>query len=123
MDQIPFPEIHQLESHLQLDLPNVPTELCGVDRSCKSLPGQPRVRLGRVELGNNLKKDLSLPELDQLAPRLWLVRFNLFLQTMPHRSRYIGCYASGASGPKYRQFLKYPRPRLLECQNGFVFLL
>lgn len=79
MNPIPFPEIHQLDGQLQFDHSK---ELCCVDHSCKSLPGQPRVRLGGVGLDDYLKKDLSIPDLNQLAPRLWLVHFDLFLQTM-----------------------------------------
>lgn len=82
MNPIPFPEIHQLDDQLQLDHSKEPIELCCVDHSCKSLPGQPRVRLDRVGLDIYLKKDLSLPELNQLAPKLWLVHIDLFLQTM-----------------------------------------
>lgn len=76
MNQFPFPENHQLDDQLRLDHFKVPTELC------KTLPGQPRVRLDKGELDGFLKKDLSLPELNRLAPWLWMVQFNLFLYFM-----------------------------------------
>lgn len=81
MDQIPFPESHQLDGQLRLDLSKVPTELSCVDQGCKTLPGQPRVLLDRVELDKYLRKELSLPELNRLAPMLWLVNFSLPLRT------------------------------------------
>lgn len=73
MDQIPFPETHELNNQLQIHHSSAPIELRCINNNCTTLPGQPRVRLVKAELNHYLRKDLSLPELNQLAPWLWLV--------------------------------------------------
>ena len=38
-----------------------------------TLPGQPRVRLGKSELFEYLRSQFLVPQLDELAGKLWLV--------------------------------------------------
>ena len=73
MDKEPFPEEHELEEELQFDRSKLPAMLCRTDQNDTTLPGQPRVQLNSDELDIYLAKELSVPELDKLAPKLWLV--------------------------------------------------
>lgn len=76
MDQIPFPEIYQLNNQLRLDRSKIPAKLYRNDNSWTALPGQPRIQLDSAELDDYLQRELLVPQLDQLAPRLWLVRYS-----------------------------------------------
>ena len=73
MDRPPFPKEHDLDSQLQVDRSRTPLALWCADRTCSTLPGQPRVQLTPNDLDTHLAKELSTPDLDELAPRLWLV--------------------------------------------------
>jgi hypothetical protein len=39
---------------------------------CSTLPGQPRIDLDTLDYNGYLEKEHLTPDLDQLAPRLWL---------------------------------------------------
>ena len=70
----PFLQIEELNAQL---VPAGPNRLRRVDgQKVDSLPGQPRVQLSdSIALSEQLTTDLLVPELDYLAPKLWLVCF------------------------------------------------
>ncbi|MCJ1356798.1 MAG: hypothetical protein MMC33_006794 [Icmadophila ericetorum] len=65
----PFPESHQLDIQLRLASSD---SLVRADGQL-TLPGQPRVVLKQSEIERYMEKDILVPTLDQLAPKLWLV--------------------------------------------------
>ena len=83
MAQNPFPEIYQLNSQLRYDRSEVTAKLCRIEHDCKTLPGQPRIRLDSPELDDYPGNNLLLPQLNRLAPKLWLVCFNPLLRGQP----------------------------------------
>ena len=74
MNLMPIPENFQLNNELWFHSTQGSAALCRIDRAKKTLPGQPRVHLESSELIEYLEKDLLLPQLDHLAPHLWLVQ-------------------------------------------------
>ena len=73
MARSPFPEEHELDSQLRLDTSQLPVLLRCKDESDTTLPGQPRVQLDSEELDKYLEKEISVTQLDEMAPKLWLV--------------------------------------------------
>ena len=73
MAKSPFPEECELNSQLQLDCSKLPALLSCKDHTYTTLPGQPRVQLESEELDKYLDQEISVPQLDELAPKLWLV--------------------------------------------------
>ena len=70
---ISFPVDHQLNGDLQYGQFEGPSMLRRTNAKFSTLPGQPRIRLDQAELQKYLRSELLLPELDRLAPKLWLV--------------------------------------------------
>jgi hypothetical protein len=86
MNPVPFSEAHQLNQELELDKSIAPTVLRrvypaqlahGADAVSTALPGQARVELRAPDLDEYLHEEFLVPQLDKLAPKLWLVRPNL----------------------------------------------
>lgn len=73
MAQIPFPRVHQLNIQLGFSTIRSPLALNRSDQTSDTLPGQPRISLYASGLDNYVLKEHSTPELDSLAPWLWLV--------------------------------------------------
>ena len=70
MATAPFREEHSLNHQLSLDVSAAVSTLHG-----PSLPGQARIALHpRAGLDSYLVEEHLTPDLDRLAPRLWLVR-------------------------------------------------
>ena len=118
MDQIPFPEDSQLCSQLRLDRSKTPAELCHNNNSRTTLPGQPRVQLDPRELESYLREELLTPQLDQLAPKLWLVCPNPHHKVTRAKTKkssqglhaskltYLAATSSGCSRPKHYSYGK-----------------
>ena len=73
---VPFSEKNQLNHQLKRTGTNasVTGELVRADDAqCETLPGQPRISLGSNSLCQQLEKEFLTPDLDALAPHLWLV--------------------------------------------------
>ena len=73
---VPFLERSQLNHQLKRTKTNasVPHNLIRTDDvQCETLPGQPRMRLRSNSLYQQLEKEFLTPDLDSLAPHLWLV--------------------------------------------------
>ena len=73
MEEPTFPETCQLNDDLQCVQAVGVLALKHTREKTSTLPGQPRVRLDHTELHRYLKDELLVPQLDQMAPRLWLV--------------------------------------------------
>lgn len=73
INSIPFSEAYQLNHELELDNSEAITALRRTDPSLTALPGQARVELRSSKLDEYLREEFLVPQLDQLAPRLWLV--------------------------------------------------
>ncbi|KAI9695893.1 MAG: hypothetical protein M1836_006010 [Candelina mexicana] len=72
----PFPESTQLNNQLQTIKADTATSytLIRTDNpESDSLPGQPRLRLHSRTLLQDLEKEFLTPDLDKLAPYLWLI--------------------------------------------------
>jgi len=72
----PFPESTQLNDQLKTikaDTPNSYNLVRADDPECDSLPGQPRMSLRSGRLFQRLEKEFLTPDLDTLAPYLWLI--------------------------------------------------
>jgi len=72
----PFPESTQLNNQLKItkaDTSNLYSLVRTDDPECDSLPGQPRMRLRCGRLVQDLEKEFLTPDLDTLAPYLWLI--------------------------------------------------
>ena len=73
---VPFSENSQLNhqlKHIETN-PSVSNSLVRTDDAlCETLPGQPRMRLQSNSLYQQLEKEFLTPDLDILAPHLWLV--------------------------------------------------
>lgn len=74
--QVPFPPSHQLNDQLNLQIHGSSVTLARSDQARDTLPGQARVSLNAAELDGYVKREHSTPELDILAPWLWLVLSN-----------------------------------------------
>ena len=66
------------------------------DGDCSTLPGQPRIELDTLDFDGYLEKEHLVPDLDRLAPKLWLVRSSRFrfgsslgLSTVRYRPRVV----------------------------------
>lgn len=73
---VPFPKESQLNHQLETrrkEPSNSHHLVRSDDGRCQSLPGQPRMRLSSSRLYNQLEKEFCSPDLDRLAPYLWLV--------------------------------------------------
>jgi hypothetical protein len=68
-----FPEEVELNRELKILQPTDRYALVRTDPNTTTLPGQPRIELDTTSIANFLMEDLLTPELDRLAPRLWLV--------------------------------------------------
>ena len=68
-----FPVDHQLNDELRFDQVGGELGLRRSNAKYSTLPGQPRVRLDQHELQKYLQSEFLLPQLDRLAPKLWLV--------------------------------------------------
>ena len=73
LELCPFLEIHQLNKQLHFGSIGTWGRLRRTDNNPNTLPGQPRVQLETDALREYLKAELLTPELDRLAPKLWLV--------------------------------------------------
>ena len=72
MDQPPFTEAHQLNEQLDVRVSKAPGEALG-NAKLNTLPGQPRIPLDGCKLLDHLREELLVPQLDQIASKLWLV--------------------------------------------------
>ena len=74
----PFQENQQLNTELRIDgaISDGAVGLRRADSTSNTLPGQPRVNLQDRELGDYLQAELLVPQLDYLAPKLWLVCYS-----------------------------------------------
>jgi hypothetical protein len=70
-----FPEEVELNRELKISQSTYPYALVRTDPNTTTLPGQPRIELDTTSIANFLAKDLLTPELDRLAPKLWLVSY------------------------------------------------
>ena len=73
---VPFSERSQLNHQLKRIETNTSVSYNLVrtdDVRCETLPGQPRMRLRSSSLYQQLEKEFLTPDLDSLAPHLWLV--------------------------------------------------
>lgn len=68
-----FPEEVELNSELKISHSTDRDALVRTDPNSTTLPGQPRIGLDITSITNYLVEDLLTPELDRLAPKLWLV--------------------------------------------------
>jgi hypothetical protein len=68
-----FPEEVELNRELKISQSTDRYALVRTDPNMTTLPGQPRIELDTTRIANFLVKDLVTPELDRLAPKLWLV--------------------------------------------------
>ena len=76
MDLPPFTEAHQLNEQLDVRVSKAPGEALGLrrtDAKLNTLPGQPRIPLEGCKLLDHLREELLVPQLDQIASKLWLV--------------------------------------------------
>ena len=73
MAQIPFSEVHQLNNQLKFSTIQRPLLLSRSDKTCDALPGQARIPLHGTSLDGYIQREHSTPQLDNLAPWLWLV--------------------------------------------------
>ena len=98
--QVPFPDAQQLNNQLNLNINENSVTLTRSDIAHDTLPGQARVLLNGSELDGYVRREHSTPELDTLAPWLWLVLSNLNPDTkLPtatdsSRSRPLGAHIS-----------------------------
>ena len=51
----------------------LPAKLFYANGDCSTLPGQPRIELDTLSSDGYLEKEHLVPDLDRLAPHLWLV--------------------------------------------------
>ena len=73
---VPFTKKTQLNDQLEVITSKASNQMSLVrtdDTQCTSLPGQPRVSINSSSLYCYLEKEFLTPDLDTLAPHLWLV--------------------------------------------------
>jgi hypothetical protein len=63
----------ELDKGLRLERTGPCPKLCDASGGGSTLPGQPRIELKSSDLGPYLDREHLVPDLDQLAPKLWLV--------------------------------------------------
>lgn len=74
MVDIPFPSDVELNKELELGVGTQHAHVCRSDGNSTCLPGQPRIALTEsMQLQQYLGEEHLTPDLDTLAPKLWLV--------------------------------------------------
>lgn len=71
---------NQLDTTLCFDKASAPPRLYRVPGESSTLPGQPRIGLDRSDLNEYLQREHLTPDLDLLAPNLWLASFTTIRQ-------------------------------------------
>jgi hypothetical protein len=72
----------------------------GTDPVATTLPGQARVELRAPDLDEYLNKEFLVPQLDQLAPKLWLVRRKSQPKTPGHGNQQPNLFSPGLDSSK-----------------------
>ena len=135
MNSVPFSEACQLNHELKLDNSEAIISLQRTDPSLTTLPGQARVELRSSDLDEYLRREFLVPQLDQLAPKLWLVSPKFQLNRRAEAARNLTCFLclgvnsseftrislapSNCSGPGGCSRRKPTAPSDLEIRHNF----